>query len=153
MKFKKIEKGHTKYEQEVWNLKERIRKEESILNQSRRYFARTYRQQDAYLYLNKQEVIGFGLVRSDGYISLLGVKKEKRDQGIGKKLINKIEDDHERISCHTRSSNKNAINFYQNLGFELKRTVDGYYKDGDTAYYLVKGKKDIKNKIKDIFRI
>lgn len=153
MKFLKVGKGSTQYESKVWKVKEDIRKKEGILNQSRSYFGRTYRQQIVYLYLDNNDVLGFALVRSDGYISLLGVKRDKRKQGIGRKIINRINEYHERISCHTRTSNDDAVNFYQKLGFEIKRSINGYYKNGETAYFLVKGKNDIKTKIKDIFKI
>jgi ribosomal-protein-alanine N-acetyltransferase len=41
-------------------------------------------------------------------------------------------------SCYleVRVSNSNAINLYKQTGFEVERTMRGYYSDGEDAYTM-----------------
>ncbi len=154
MRMVEVGPGSSRKESEVWNLKEKIRSSDNVLRQDRSYFSRTYRRQRAYIVIESNELIGFGIVRSDGYISLLGVKKSFRRKGVGKKIISNIYVDYDAISCHTRIENKSAIQFYEGLGFEIKAKVNRYYNDGGSAYYLVKNNNSdnsIFQKIKKIF--
>jgi len=50
-----------------------------------------------------------------------------------------VAEEHSSLTCHARTTNRDALNFYQELGFEIKRRIDNYYEDGGDAYYLQLG--------------
>ncbi|MDH5437561.1 MAG: GNAT family N-acetyltransferase, partial [Candidatus Bathyarchaeota archaeon] len=37
-----------------------------------------------------------------------------------------------------RASNTPAVNLYKKMGFEITRTLRGYYSDGENAYMMVR---------------
>ncbi len=163
MKYEKKPPKDSKNLEEVWNIKERIKKEEGLLRQNRGFFSRSYTRNKGFLCIdigdiiqnnnnkNKQrKIVGFETVRKDGYILFLGVSPDYRGIGIGRKLIEKAKKEHDNLSCHARTSNKKAIGFYKHLGFEIKKKIDNYYQNGESAYYLVNGDKNIKQKLKNL---
>ena len=69
------------------------------------------------------------------YLSILPCHKRK---GLGKKLICKIikeckNDNINKIFLEVSLKNKQALNFYDNFGFETIRVINKYYKDGADA--------------------
>ncbi|MDY7082172.1 MAG: N-acetyltransferase [Halobacteria archaeon] len=130
--------GDSSYLDEVWDLKEKIRKQEGYLCQTWNFFSDAYVQNTGYLYFDDGELVGFLTVRDDGYILFLGIEPEYRGRGIGRLLIEKVESEYDKITCHARESNENAISFYQHLDFEVESHINSYYQNGDSAYYLVK---------------
>ena len=138
----RVDRGDEDYVEAAWDLKERIRQRDGMLRQRRRFFENAYRRSTVYLYFDRgqgQTLIGFAAVRRDGYMLFLAVAPDYRGEGFGKRLIARVLDDHESVSCHARSTNRSAIQFYQHIGFEIVRRVDGYYEDGGDAYYLKLG--------------
>jgi ribosomal protein S18 acetylase RimI-like enzyme len=131
--------GSDEYVDEAWRLKERINSQEGVLKQRHDFFADAYRRSTVHCYLQEDDLVGFAAVRRDGYILFLAVSTEFRGQGIGKRLVARVADDNESITCHARTSNENALEFYEHLGFEIKRRINGYYEDGGDAYYLKLG--------------
>ncbi|MFP8952453.1 GNAT family N-acetyltransferase [Natrialbaceae archaeon A-arb3/5] len=131
--------GSDDFVDEAWQLKEEINRQEGVLKQRYDFFTDAYRRSTVHCYLQEETLIGFAAVRRDGYILFLAVEPECRGQGIGKRLVARVADDHETITCHARTSNENALAFYEHLGFEIKRRIDDYYEDGGDAYYLKLG--------------
>ena len=133
-----VEPGDDALLEDVWSLKERIRRSEGVLKQRRTFFARAYRRSTVHAYRDPDanEVVGFAAVRSDGYLLFLAVHPDYRDEGFGEKLVAHAVSDHQSVTCHARSTNESALGFYQHLGFEVVRRIDNYYEDGGDAFYL-----------------
>lgn len=131
-----VEPGETDYRDATWRLKERIHEADGVLDQSAHFFRFQYQRCGVYLHLRSGTPVGFGVVRSDGYLSLLGVDPDFRRRGIGERIIDRIAADHDRISLHTRTDNRQAVEFYTDLGFVVTGRNEGYYRDGTDAYRL-----------------
>ncbi|MFB6201269.1 MAG: GNAT family N-acetyltransferase [Halorhabdus sp.] len=151
-----VERGDDTHVDAAWDLKERIRNREGMLRQRRRFFENAYRRSTVYLYHDRDQtgtLIGFAAVRRDGYMLFLAVAPEYRGEGFGKHLVARVLDDHESVSCHARTTNRQAMQFYQHVGFEIVRRVDSYYEDGGDAYYLTLGEESgIIDRLSDILR-
>jgi len=129
---------------EAWKLKERIRAEEGILKQRRGFFSDAYRRSRVHGIVQTgpgpdDDLAGFAAVRRDGYMLFLAVAPEFRGRGYGEKLVARAAQEHSTMTCHARTTNENALRFYEHLGFEVKRRIDNYYEDGGDAYYLQLG--------------
>lgn len=120
----------------AWRLKERIHRREGVLAQRRNFFVTQYRRSTDYLETVDGGLVGFAVVRSDGYLSMLGVDPDHRREGVGRRLVARAAADFDRVTCHTRASNDAAVAFYTELGFAVDRRVDNYYRDGDDALLL-----------------
>ncbi|RQH00343.1 GNAT family N-acetyltransferase [Natrarchaeobius oligotrophus] len=131
--------GSDDFVDEAWQLKEEIKRQEGVLKQRYDFFTDAYRRSTVHCYLQESELVGFAAVRRDGYILFLAVDSDCRGLGIGKQLVAHVAEDHDSITCHARTSNENALQFYEHLGFEIKRRIDNYYEDGGDAYYLKLG--------------
>ncbi|SEH15313.1 Ribosomal protein S18 acetylase RimI [Natronorubrum sediminis] len=137
----------------AWQLKEEINRQEGVLKQRRNFFSDAFRRSTVHCYVQEGELVGFAAVRRDGYILFLAVSPKLRGEGIGKQLIARVAADNDTITCHARTSNENALQFYEHLGFEIKRRIDDYYEDGGDAYYLKLGSDvGITDKISDLMR-
>ncbi|WP_436934482.1 GNAT family N-acetyltransferase [Halovenus marina] len=136
-----VQPGEDDYLDQAWRLKEKIRHARGVLRQRRSFFASAYKRSTVYLYVetDTDELIGFAAVRRDGYILFLAVADDYRGQGFGKRLIANVAEEHTTVTCHARTTNREALEFYQALGFEVQRRIDNYYEDGGDAYYLQLG--------------
>ena len=122
---------------EVWELKQRIRREEGYLCQTWDFFSSAYERNTAHVLVDDSgDVVGFAVVRSDGYILFLGVDSRYRGEGLGRTLVEKAAEDHDKLTCHARASNENAVGFYEHLGFVVDRHVGSYYQNGEDAKYM-----------------
>jgi ribosomal protein S18 acetylase RimI-like enzyme len=138
---------------EVWEVKQRIRREEGFLRQTWDFFSSSYRRNTAHVVLDEEGVVGFAVVRGDGYVLFLAVRPDRRGEGVGRLLVEKAAEDHDKLTCHTRSSNANAVEFYRHLGFEVERRVGNYYQDGETAIYLSRDDTtSIRSRITDVIK-
>jgi len=140
-----VERGDDDFVDAAWNLKERIRTDEGVLRQRRRFFENAYRRSTVYVYYDRgrrSTLIGFAAVRRDGYMLFLAVHPEYRGEGFGKRLIACVVDEYRSVSCHARTTNQSAMRFYEHIGFDVVKQIDNYYEDGGDAYYLKLGGDD-----------
>jgi ribosomal-protein-alanine N-acetyltransferase len=92
------------------------------------------------------EIVGYAIGekgKDSGLIISVAVKKEWRRRGIGIKLIEKLLENFKKegmriVFLHVREENKEAINFYQALGFKIIELVENYYSNGENAYLMEK---------------
>jgi ribosomal protein S18 acetylase RimI-like enzyme len=137
---RKIGTGDDEFVAQAWELKEHIRRSEGVLKQRRGFFTDAYRRSRVYVLVepgfDEESLVGFAATRRDGYILFLAVDPEYRGEGLGKRLVAAVVDDHSSVTCHARATNDDALSFYEHLGFEVDRRVDDYYEDDGDAYYL-----------------
>jgi ribosomal protein S18 acetylase RimI-like enzyme len=147
-----VGRADDEYVDAAWRLKERIRRSDGVLRQRRGFFRSAYRRSTVYLYIDRTEesLIGFAAVRRDGYILFLAVGHQYRGNGFGKRLIARVSDDYGTVTCHARSTNEDAINFYQHIGFDIRRRIENYYEDGGDAFYLKLGEESIREKLSNL---
>ncbi|MCU4924423.1 GNAT family N-acetyltransferase [Halobacteria archaeon AArc-dxtr1] len=134
-----VSPGSDEFVDDAWELKEEINRLEGVLKQQRNFFTNAYRRSTVHCSLQNGELIGFAAVRRDGYVLFLAVAPSCQGEGIGRELLARVAEDHETITCHARTTNEGALEFYQHLGFEITRQIDSYYEDGGDAYYLKLG--------------
>jgi ribosomal protein S18 acetylase RimI-like enzyme len=134
--------GQSQHAETAWGLKEMIRRQEGVLKQRRGFFMDAYRRATSTLLFEDDELVGFTSVRRDGYILFLAVNPAYRGEGFGRRLVAEVAEDHRTVSCHARTTNRAALSFYEHIGFEVKRRIDGYYEDGGDAYYLRLGEEE-----------
>lgn len=136
--------GDDTHVEKAWALKESIRKSEGVLKQRRRFFFDAYEEATirAVVTRSDERLIGFAATRDGGYLLFLAVDPEFRGEGIGRELVAAVLDQHDVVTCHARTSNEGALAFYDHLGFEVVRKIDGYYEDGGDAYFLKLGERE-----------
>ncbi len=139
--------------EDAWDLKETIRQSDGVLKQRRSFFADAYRRSTVHLLVDGDDLVGFAAVRRDGYILFLAVAPGYRGEGFGKRLVATVAEEHDSVTCHARATNDSALQFYESLGFEIKRRIDAYYEDGGDAYYLKLGDDaGLASKLSDLVR-
>jgi ribosomal protein S18 acetylase RimI-like enzyme len=150
-----VDPGDDTYVDPAWDLKERIRDAEGVLRQRKSFFTNAYKRSRVFCYLDRggdeERLIGFAAVRRDGYILFLAVDEAYRGEGFGKRLVANAADEYDAITCHARTTNRDALRFYRHLGFNVQRRVDAYYEDGGDAYYLKLGEdRGIRQRLADL---
>jgi ribosomal-protein-alanine N-acetyltransferase len=106
--------------------------------------------------LEDEDVVGYIMCRIErgissysrrpakkGHIVSVAVDREYRNKGLGTELIKAgmrgmEEYGAKEFFLEVRKSNESAISVYENLEFEVKRVLKGYYRDGEDAYLMVK---------------
>lgn len=80
-----------------------------------------------------------------GHITSLAVLRTHRKMGLATKLMRCAQGDMkntlnaEKVSLHVRKSNYAAFNLYTRaLGYKIKDIDEGYYADGEDAYFMEK---------------
>jgi ribosomal protein S18 acetylase RimI-like enzyme len=153
VRYERSPPDDTSYLDEVWELKQDIRREEGFLRQTWDFFSSAYERNTAYVLLDEQGAVGFAVVRGDGYVLFLAVRTDRRGEGVGRSLVEKTAEDHDKLTCHTRVSNTNAVEFYRHLGFEVERRVGNYYQDGETSVYLSRDRSSsLRSRITDVVK-
>jgi len=103
------------------------------------------------------EIIGYAMCRIErsipsfrftslakkGHLISIAVLPKYQHQGIGQALMQEIMKamlDYEAKECYleVRVTNTSAINLYKRLGFQVARTLQNYYVDGEDAYLMMK---------------
>ena len=123
--------------------------EEALLNSElgKRYFASEgsgesavlegLEQGNLYIALIKDRCAGFFY-----YLHLIAVKEEYRGQGIGRKLIDYLENvvcaDAHRLFLVVADFNPEAKRFYEKNGYRQVGEIPGLYREGITEYIMMK---------------
>ncbi|MEM3623145.1 MAG: ribosomal protein S18-alanine N-acetyltransferase [Candidatus Bathyarchaeia archaeon] len=86
---------------------------------------------------------GFSGLLKKGHIVSVAVLHQHRRKGIGKALVSQALENmriYNAKQCflEVRVTNTPAIELYKKLGFEVTRTIHGYYSDGEDAYVMTK---------------
>lgn len=85
---------------------------------------------------------GLGGLVKKGHVVSIAVLPEHRRKGIGgavvKESMGKMQAVYNAKQCYleVRITNESAISMYKKLGFEITRTIKGYYADGEDAYVM-----------------
>lgn len=145
--------GEDDYAEAAWTLKEEIRRTEGVLKQRKGFFSDAYRRSTVYVLIEEpgEELVGFAAARRDGYVLFLAVAEDHRGRGYGRQLVQAVADDHRSVTCHARTTNDDAVEFYQHVGFEVVRRSPNYYEDGGAAYYLKIGSDSITDRLSNLF--
>ncbi len=83
-----------------------------------------------------------GLIRK-GHVVSIAVLPQSRRKGIAQALIKKALEGmqyYKAKQCflEVRVTNDAGTSLYRKLGFEISRTINGYYSDGEDAYVMTK---------------
>lgn len=86
---------------------------------------------------------GFGGLVRKGHVVSIAVMPESRRKGVAQALISRALEGmayYKAKQCflEVRVTNDAGISLYKKLGFEITRTINGYYSDGEDAYVMTK---------------
>jgi ribosomal-protein-alanine N-acetyltransferase len=86
---------------------------------------------------------GFGGLIRKGHIVSVAVLPQSRRKGVAQALVNVAIDGMryykaKQIYLEVRVANTGGIALYKKLGFDVSRTIHGYYSDGEDAYVMSK---------------
>jgi ribosomal-protein-alanine N-acetyltransferase len=84
---------------------------------------------------------GFGGLMKKGHVVSVAVLPELRRRGIGEALLAEAMKgmrlyNAKQCFLEVRVTNEPAISLYKKLGFQVTRTINGYYADGEAAYVM-----------------
>jgi ribosomal-protein-alanine N-acetyltransferase len=84
---------------------------------------------------------GFGGLIKKGHIVSIAVLPAYRRKGVGEALVRRAMEgmrfyNVKQCFLEVRVTNTPAINLYKKLGFQVTRTIHGYYSDGEDAYVM-----------------
>jgi ribosomal-protein-alanine N-acetyltransferase len=84
---------------------------------------------------------GFGGITRKGHVVSVAVLPQHRRKGIGEALITEALKgmrlyNAKQCFLEVRVTNTPAIDLYKKLGFQVTRTVHGYYADGEDAFVM-----------------
>ncbi|MDR2719408.1 MAG: GNAT family N-acetyltransferase [Nitrososphaerota archaeon] len=87
--------------------------------------------------------MGLGGLMRKGHVVSIAVMPQTRRKGVAQAVINKALEGMKYYKAklaflEVRVTNEPAISLYKKLGFEISRTINGYYSDGEDAYVMTK---------------
>ncbi|MDR2699955.1 MAG: GNAT family N-acetyltransferase [Nitrososphaerota archaeon] len=87
--------------------------------------------------------LGLGGLTRKGHIVSIAVMPHVRRRGVAQAIINRALEGMKYYKAkqaflEVRVTNEPAISLYKKLGFEISRTINGYYSDGEDAYVMTK---------------
>jgi ribosomal-protein-alanine N-acetyltransferase len=97
--------------------------------------------------MNRVEVglsnLGLGGLVRKGHVVSIAVMPQSRRKGVAQGLINAAIEGlrfykAKQLYLEVRVTNEAGISLYKKLGFEISRTINGYYSDGEDAYVMTK---------------
>lgn len=150
-----IPPGEDTHVEEAWALKETIRRRDGVLKQRRNFFVDAYRRATTHLIrtADGNELVGFATTRDGGYLLFLAIAPAYQGMGFGRDLVAAVAEEYDVITCHARVSNDRALEFYDRLGFDVVRRIDGYYEDNGNAYFLRLGEEtSLTSQVMGLFR-
>lgn len=85
--------------------------------------------------------LGFSGIVKKGHVVSVAVLPEHRRKGLGIALVIQAMEGMKQYGgkqCYleVRVTNQEAISLYKQLGFEVSRTIHGYYADGEDAFVM-----------------
>jgi len=114
----------------------------------RSYFQKYYQKYpESFIVVETQgEIVGYAISRFKedlGEFISLAVKPKFRRKGIGANLTKFLIEHFQKknikkVFLHVRARNKKAVSFYKNLGFEILKKIENYYRNSDDAYLMKK---------------
>lgn len=86
---------------------------------------------------------GFGGLIRKGHVVSVAVLPQYRRKGIGEALVKEamngmMKYNAKQCFLEVRVTNTEAISLYKKLGFDVTRTIHGYYADGEDAFVMTK---------------
>ena len=92
------------------------------------------------------EVVGYAVGKiqnNSARIISLAVDPQRREKGTGTALVKYLTEQFKEkgvkeICLNVRTWNEKAMIFYKNLGFEIVKTIEKHYPNGDDAYSMKK---------------
>jgi ribosomal-protein-alanine N-acetyltransferase len=87
--------------------------------------------------------LGLGGLVKKGHVVSVAVLPQHRRHGVGEALVTRAFEavklyNAKQCYLEVRVSNDEAIRLYKKLGFEVTRTMRGYYADGEDAYLMAR---------------
>ncbi|MDR2707329.1 MAG: GNAT family N-acetyltransferase [Nitrososphaerota archaeon] len=87
--------------------------------------------------------LGLGGLTRKGHIVSIAVMPQARRKGVAQAVINQALEGMKYYKAkqaflEVRVTNEPAISLYKKLDFEISRTINGYYSDGEDAYVMTK---------------
>jgi ribosomal-protein-alanine N-acetyltransferase len=87
--------------------------------------------------------IGLGGLVRKGHVVSIAVMPQARRKGVAQAVINKSLEGMKYYKAkqtflEVRVTNEPAISLYKKLDFEISKTINGYYSDGEDAYVMTK---------------
>jgi len=87
--------------------------------------------------------IGLGGLIRKGHVVSIAVLPEGRRKGVAKALMTAAMNgmrNYKAKICYleVRATNEPGVTLYKKLGFEVSRTLNGYYSDGEDAFLMTK---------------
>ena len=82
----------------------------------------------------------FGLARK-GHIISVATLEAHRGRGVGTSLVQRAMEEMKKAGCkevflEVRVTNEEAVSLYKKMTFQVTGTMQGYYKDGESAYLM-----------------
>jgi ribosomal-protein-alanine N-acetyltransferase len=86
---------------------------------------------------------GFGGLIRKGHVVSIAVLPQYRRKGVAQAVITRALEGmqyYKAKQCflEVRVTNEAGVSLYKKLGFEVTRTINGYYSDGENAYVMTK---------------
>ena len=75
---------------------------------------------ETFVYEEQKEIKGFISILNNNYIGALFVKNEYKRNGIGRKLINFVKENYDKLTLNVYDKNGEALAFYVAMGFKNK---------------------------------
>jgi ribosomal-protein-alanine N-acetyltransferase len=87
--------------------------------------------------------LGLGGLIKKGHVVSVAVLPQHRRRGVGEALVMRALEavklyNAKQCYLEVRVNNEEAIRLYKKLGFEVARTMRGYYADGEDAYLMAR---------------
>lgn len=80
-------------------------------------------------------------IMKKGHVISIAVLPQHQRQGVGRALVQEAMEamllyNAKECFLEVRASNTSAVNLYKKMGFDIIRTMHGYYADGENAYLM-----------------